>query len=101
MNVNLPPTSRDLEAASLGTPDGKNGWVLRLPGGRPIATPAYADGMLFVGGGDGSHQFYPGDGGAGKNLWETPTGADGPPAAAGAAANGGFHHRSLPRGGGG
>ena len=35
MNVNLPATSRDLEAVSFGTPDGKNGWVLRLPGGRP------------------------------------------------------------------
>ena len=49
MNVNLPATGRDFEAVSFGTPDGRSGWVLRLPGGRPIATPAYADGMLFVG----------------------------------------------------
>src|SRR5260370_805757 len=58
MNVNLPAPGRDLEAVSFGTPDGKTGWVLRLPGGRPIATPAYADGMLFVGGGSGSHDVF-------------------------------------------
>src|SRR5258708_39288171 len=70
MNVNLPATSRDLEAVSFGTPDGKNGWVLRLPGGRPIATPAYADGMLFVGGGYGSHEFYAVDSETGEIMWK-------------------------------
>jgi Ca-activated chloride channel family protein len=81
MNVNLPATSRDLEAASFGTPDGKTGWVLRLPGGRPIATPAYADGMLFVGGGYGSHEFYAVDSETGKVIWKIQTGDDGPTAA--------------------
>ena len=81
MNVNLPATSRDLEAASFGTPDGKTGWVLRLPGGRPIATPAYADGMLFVGGGYGSHEFYAVDSETGKIIWKIQTGDDGPTAA--------------------
>jgi hypothetical protein len=82
MNVNLPATSRDLEATSFGTPDGKSGWVLRLPGGRPIATPAYADGMLFVGGGYGSHEFYAVDSETGKIIWKIQTGDDGPTAAA-------------------
>src|SRR6266849_5216373 len=81
MNVNLPATSRDLEAAAFGTPDGKTGWVLRLPGGRPIATPAYADGMLFVGGGYGSHEFYAVDAETGKIIWQIQTGDDGPTAA--------------------
>lgn len=81
MNVNLPATSRDLEAVSFGTPDGKNGWVLRLPGGRPIATPAYADGMLFVGGGYGSHEFYAVDSETGRIIWKIETGDDGPTAA--------------------
>src|SRR5258705_4745666 len=81
MNVNLPAASRDLEAVSFGTPDGKNGWVLRLPGGRPIATPAYADGMLFVGGGYGSHEFYAVDSETGKIIWKIETGDDGPTAA--------------------
>jgi len=81
MNVNLPATGRDLEAVSFRTPDGKNGWVLKLPGGRPIATPAYADGMLFVGGGYGSHEFYAVDSGTGRIVWRIETGDDGPTAA--------------------
>jgi Ca-activated chloride channel family protein len=81
MNVNLPATGRDLEAVSFGTPDGKEGWVMRLPGGRPIATPAYADGMLFVGGGYGSHEFYAVDSETGKIIWKIQTGDDGPTAA--------------------
>src|SRR2546429_5179433 len=82
INVNLPATSRDFEAASFGTPDGKSGWVLRLPGGRPIATPASAAGMLFVGGGYGSHEvFAPGSRTGGGPL-EVPTG-DGRPTPAG------------------
>lgn len=81
MNVNLPATPRDLEPASFNTPDGKTGWVLRLPGNRPIATPAYADGMLFVGGGYGSHEFYAVDADSGKIIWKIQTGDDGPTAA--------------------
>src|SRR5882672_9305422 len=81
MNVNLPTPKHDLEAASFGTPDGKSGWVLRLPGGRPIVTPAYADGMLFVGGGYGSHEFYAVDSETGKMVWKIETGDDGPTAA--------------------
>src|SRR5229473_2964928 len=81
MNVNLPAPGRDLEAVSFGTPDGKTGWVLGLPGGRPIATPAYADGMLFVGGGYGSHEFYAVDSETGKIIWKIQTGDDGPTAA--------------------
>src|SRR2546430_4961641 len=84
MKVNLPATSRDLEAASFGTPDGRSGWVLRLPGGRPIATPAYADGMLFVGGGYGSHEFYPLGSGAGRGIWKIQKGDEGPTAGGGA-----------------
>src|SRR6202521_1710463 len=81
IDVDLPAASRDLEAVSFGTPDGKTGWVLRLPGGRPIATPAYADGMLFVGGGYGSHEFYAVDSETGKIIWKIETGDDGPTAA--------------------
>jgi Ca-activated chloride channel family protein len=81
MNVNLPTPRQDLVAASFGTPDGRSGWVLRLPGGRPIATPAYADGMLFVGGGYGSHEFYAVDAETGRIIWKIQTGDDGPTAA--------------------
>jgi len=81
MNVNLPSPARDLEPAPFETPDGKAGWVLRLPGARPVATPAYADGMLFVGGGYGSHEFYAVDAETGKIIWKIQTGDDGPTAA--------------------
>ncbi|HKW35696.1 MAG TPA: PQQ-binding-like beta-propeller repeat protein [Candidatus Acidoferrum sp.] len=81
MNVNLPSPARDLEPIFYRTPDGKTGWVLRLPGNRPIATPAYADGKLFVGGGYGSHEFYAVDADTGKIIWKIQTGDDGPTAA--------------------
>jgi Ca-activated chloride channel family protein len=77
----LPEPKGVLQAASFQTPDGKNGWVLRIPGARPIATPAYADGMLFVGGGYGSHEFYAVDSDTGKIIWKIQTGDDGPTAA--------------------
>ena len=80
-NVNLPAASRDLVAESFGTPDGRSGWVLRIPGGRPIATPAYSDGMLFVGGGYGSHEFYAVDAETGKIVWQIQVADDGPTAA--------------------
>jgi len=80
-DVALPETQAALKAASYRTPDGRSGWVLQLPGGRPIATPAYADGMLFVGGGYGSHEFYAIDAETGRIIWKIQTGDDGPTAA--------------------
>ena len=77
----LPEPKGTLQAAGFQTPDGKSGWVLRIPGARPIATPAYADGMLFVGGGYGSHEFYAVDSDTGKIIWKIQTGDDGPTAA--------------------
>ncbi|HXN46700.1 MAG TPA: PQQ-binding-like beta-propeller repeat protein [Bryobacteraceae bacterium] len=63
--------------------DGKiTGWKVRIPGNRPLATPAIADGKVFVGGGFGSHEFYAFDAATGKRLWVYTTGADGPTAAA-------------------
>ena len=53
VEIGLPKIDTDLQPAAFTTPDGREGWVLRIPGGRPIATPAYADGLLFVGGGYG------------------------------------------------
>jgi hypothetical protein len=36
----------------------RNGWKVAIPGRRPLATPAVADGRLFLGGGFGSYEFY-------------------------------------------
>jgi outer membrane protein assembly factor BamB len=77
----LPEAKNDLTAVSFKTPDGKQGWVMRIPGSRPIATPAYADGMIFVGGGYGSHEFYAIDAETGRVVWQMQTKDDGPTAA--------------------
>lgn len=79
--VALPTPERELQPASFTTPDGKRGWVVALPAGLAIATPAYADGLLFVGGGYGSHAFYAFDAATGETRWTLATDDDGPTAA--------------------
>jgi Ca-activated chloride channel homolog len=81
VKVSLPKPGQDLQPASFRTADGREGWVVRIPGGRPLATPAYSKGRLFVGGGYGSHEFYAFDAKTGRLVWKTPTGDDGPTAA--------------------
>jgi Ca-activated chloride channel homolog len=81
VTVSLPKTGDDMRPASFKTADGREGWVVRIPGGRPLATPAYSKGRLFVGGGYGSHEFYAFDAKTGKMVWKTNTGDDGPTAA--------------------
>src|SRR5262245_17698772 len=78
---NLPRIRKNLTPVSFKTPDGKLGWVMRIPGSRPIATPAYANGMIFVGGGYGSHMFYAIDAATGRVVWRMKTQDDGPTAA--------------------
>lgn len=63
------------------TSDGRVGWRVVLPGGRPLATPAVKDGLVFVGGGFGSHEFYAFDAKTGAKVWEYKTADDGPTAA--------------------
>src|SRR5438128_475646 len=77
----LPKANGDLKPVSFKTPDGKEGWVVHIPGNLPIATPAYADGKLFVGGGYGSHEFYAFDAQTGEKVWQIKTSDDGPSAA--------------------
>jgi Ca-activated chloride channel family protein len=81
----LPEAKQDLKPAGFKTKDRREGWVVRIPGNRPIATPAYAAidgrGMLFVGGGYGSHEFYAFDATTGEMIWQIQTGDDGPSAA--------------------
>lgn len=79
--IDLPAPKEDLAAAAFRTPDGKDGWLVRIPGGRPIATPAYAEGRIFVGGGYGSHEFYAFDAATGRLAWQMKTADDGPTAA--------------------
>ncbi|MBN1151315.1 PQQ-binding-like beta-propeller repeat protein [candidate division WOR-3 bacterium] len=63
------------------TRDGMKGWTLQLPEGLPLATPAYENGVLFIGGGFGSYSFYAIDAENGEIKWAVHTGDDGPTAA--------------------
>src|SRR5215212_2269372 len=81
VKVPLPAGMKELQPASFKTSDGKEGWVVRVPGGRPLATPAYSNGTLFVGGGYGSHEFYAFDAKTGRMVWKVNAGDDGPTAA--------------------
>src|SRR5262249_52054331 len=60
---------------------GRSGWRGRIPGGRPLATPAVVDGRGFPGGGFGRYDFYGRDAGSGRVAWQYQTEADGPTAA--------------------
>src|SRR5579859_7716045 len=80
-DVALPKIASDLKPVAFKTADGRSGWVVRVPGGRPIATPAFADGMVFVGGGYGSHEFYAFNAETGDLVWKIQTSDDGPTAA--------------------
>jgi Ca-activated chloride channel family protein len=57
------------------------GWKVSIPGGRPLASPAIAEGKIFLGGGFGSHEFYALDAISGRSLWTYHTEDDGPTAA--------------------
>lgn len=77
----LPRNLPALQALAFKTADGKDAWAVNIPGGRPIATPAFDGGLLFVGGGYGSHEFYAFDAATGRLVWQMKTADDGPTAA--------------------
>lgn len=39
-------------------PGGHKAWKITIPGNRPLATIAYENGLVFLGGGFGSYEFY-------------------------------------------
>lgn len=61
--------------------NGHRGWRIRVPGQRPLATPAIANGCVFLGGGFGSYDFYAFDADTGAVRWQYQTHDDGPTAA--------------------
>lgn len=61
--------------------DGRQGWKVKLERELPLATPAVVDGMVYMGGGFGSYEFYALDSRSGKPLWLFHCGDDGPTAA--------------------
>lgn len=82
VRIAIPQDPRSpLQPGSFEIPGARRGWVLQFPGARPVATPAYEDGRLFVGGGYGSHAFYAFDAASGELAWQLRTTDDGPTAA--------------------
>ena len=59
----------------------RQGWRVALQPGRAVATPAVAHGLVLVGGGFGSHDFYAFDARSGDLAWHLKTKDDGPTAA--------------------
>jgi outer membrane protein assembly factor BamB len=77
----VPAPVEPLQPERFETPDGKPGWVVKLPEHRPLATPAFGHGRLFLGGGYGSYSFYALDLLTGTVDWQIRTKDDGPTAA--------------------
>jgi Ca-activated chloride channel family protein len=73
--------TKGLSAQPFLAPSGQRGWKVRIPGGRALATPAVVDGMVFVGGGFGSNEFYAFDAATGRPRWAIRVSDDGPTAA--------------------
>jgi len=75
------PGTESLEPENITFESGRKAWKVTIPGNRPLATVAYDDGMVFVGGGYGSYEFYAFEAKTGKLAWMFKTGDDGPTAA--------------------
>jgi Ca-activated chloride channel family protein len=71
----------DLRPEEIKFGSARTGWKLQIPGNRPLATVAYEDGLIFVGGGYGSYEFYAIEAKTGKVKWVFNAGDDGPTAA--------------------
>jgi Ca-activated chloride channel family protein len=75
------PNIKGSQPETIKFKSGRSGWKLQIPGNRPLATVAYEDGLIFVGGGYGSYEFYAIEAHSGKLAWMFKTGDDGPTAA--------------------
>ncbi|MEO0205934.1 MAG: PQQ-binding-like beta-propeller repeat protein [candidate division WOR-3 bacterium] len=73
--------SSGVNPENITLPGGHKAWKITIPGNRPLATVAYENGIVFLGGGYGSYEFYALDVETGKPVWMFKTGDDGPTAA--------------------
>ncbi len=70
-----------IHAEPFESSSGFKGWKVHVPDGKPLATPAVADGVVYVGGGFGTYDFYAFDAGNGNLKWQYHVADDGPTAA--------------------
>ena len=77
----IPGSELGIEVETFVTEPGFDGWRVVIPGGRPLATPAVGDGLVYIGGGFGSYEFYAFDDENGQAEWMFQAGDDGPTAA--------------------
>lgn len=70
-----------VRAEPFTTANGFKGWKVHVPDGKPLATPAVAEGLVYVGGGFGTYDFYAFDAESGNLRWQYHVADDGPTAA--------------------
>lgn len=73
--------SPKLDVKTFTAKDGRKGWKVKLERELPLPTPAVVAGIVYIGGGFGSYEFYAMDAKTGKPLWLFHCGDDGPTAA--------------------
>ena len=74
-------STADLRIQHFKTANGWDGWQVDLPGKFQLATPCVVDGMVYIGGGFGSYEFYAFDATSGRPVWRIKVNDDGPTAA--------------------
>ena len=70
-----------LDVKTFTAKDGRKGWKVKLERELPLPTPAVVSGIVYIGGGFGSYEFYAMEAKTGKPLWLFHCGDDGPTAA--------------------
>lgn len=78
--LRIPSTPRGA-TARFSFEQGKRGWVTALPNEELLASPAYGNGKIYLGGGFASHQFFALDAFGGEMLWSLSAPDGGPTAA--------------------